>query len=77
MHHLDVASAEFEVPVTKVDNGPRGNIGNNGDGELAEQLGHERSNGWCGVTGSIADGVAEEEAVRDLFFLRSTSRFSV
>jgi hypothetical protein len=31
----------------------------------------------AGVTGSLVRGVAEEEAVRDLFFLRSASGLSV
>jgi len=31
----------------------------------------------AGVTGSFVGGVEEEEAVRDLFFLRSTSGLSV
>jgi hypothetical protein len=30
-----------------------------------------------GVTGSIAGGVTEEEAVRDLFFLRNASGLSL
>jgi hypothetical protein len=31
----------------------------------------------AGVTGSLADRVAVEEAIRDLFFLRSASGLSV
>ena len=77
LHHRDEAGAEVKVPLPNIDRGPNGHVGNSGGGVVAEGLGHDWSGGWCGVTSSSVGGVVEEEAARELFFLRSASGFSM
>ena len=78
LHHHDQPrlSSRFSLPVLTA--GPMGTLATAGT-ECS------RSDFWfiavvvdgTGVTGSFVDGVAEEEAVWDRFFLMSASRFLV
>ena len=77
LHHHDEAGTELEVPIPNVNSRPNGHVGNSRGGVVAECLGHDWSGGWCEVTSSSVGGVVEEEAARELFFLRSATGFVV